>query len=823
MSLQSNTQIIDTDEQTIWSNKYVRFFKSTIGIHNTIDNMMGVLLQSLKKLDIAEKIYYVHFLHADVAEIAYSTDSSLVGLKIPFCKSNNLTDNTFKVIEEDTAAFSFDRTPKKVIVQAIKTDHTTGLLVKICAENTNIHSAYRYFSLLCKIRFEEIVSTYQTTTDLTELNIRFESILSKSPIPIVFVDESANGVFMNTKAYDLFGFSSDEPVTSQKIAEGFNTLINKLQNKEEVQGRMQELMFSSSIDRWRWKFGAPINRTYNVITQLIHVNSYTGRIWIFEDVTIEEQVEERLQVINHQLIHLAEKERRDNVMKTTFLANMSHEIRTPMNGVIGAVSLLENTVLSNEQFELVNIIKKSGESLISLINDILDYSKIEAGELMIQPEVFSSVELFDDCVDVFYATALEKCIQLRVMLNPNLPVYIKADRNRLRQIILNFVSNAIKFSPNGSWVTIKVSARSIDGKPILSCKVIDQGKGIEANEQELIFDRFKQLTNKHSGGTGLGLAICKRLTEMMGGIIGVKSKINEGAEFFFEVPFENTDSNPILLGDLFAKYANTEACIWAVDSNEAVETFEQYFKDKKLELVSFGSPEQFFEIPQAPPSMILVDSMQVKGELEKTIRVFRENGISEHIPIVVMAYTHEKEAKEYAKFGYNDMMIKPLKLKNLMKMVEKWIFKTIIQQPVQKVEESKPQKILTDHSVLVVEDNEFNQKILKRILEGVMDNFDIVDCGEKAVAESKKKKFDLIFMDIQLPGINGIMTSKLIREAYQDTDQPFIIALTADVFLKDSTALEEAGFDDYLPKPYRQKEILGKIENYLQRQSHMVL
>jgi signal transduction histidine kinase/CheY-like chemotaxis protein len=823
MSLQSNTQMIDTDEQTIWSNKYVRFFKSTIGIHNTIDHMMGVLLQSLKKLDIAEKIYYVHFLHSDIAEIAYSTDASLVGLKIPYFKSHDLTENTFKLIEEDTAAFSFDKSAKKVIVQAIKTDHTTGLLVKICAEDANIHSAYRYFSLLCKIRFEEIVSTYQTTTDLTELNIRFESILSKSPIPIVFVDESANGVFMNAKAYDLFGFSSDEPVTSQKIAEGFSSLIGKLQNKEEVQGKMQELMFSSSIDRWRWKFGAPINRTYNVITQLIHVNRYTGRIWIFEDVTIEEQVEERLQVINHQLIHLAEKERRDNVMKTTFLANMSHEIRTPMNGVIGAVSLLENTILSNEQFELVNIIKKSGESLISLINDILDYSKIEAGELMIQPEVFSSVELFDDCVDVFYATALEKSIQLRVMLNPNLPVYIKADRNRLRQIILNFVSNAVKFSPNGSWVTIKVSSRNVDGKPTLSCKVIDQGKGIEAKEQELIFDRFKQLTNKHSGGTGLGLAICKRLTEMMDGVIGVKSKLGEGAEFFFEVPFENTDSKPILLGDLFTKYANTEACIWTVDSMEAVETFDQYFKDKKLELVAFGSPEQFFERPQTPPSIILVDSIQIKGELEKTISVFRKNGISAQVPIVVMGYSHEKDTKKYAQFGYCDMMIKPLKLKNLMKMVEKWVFKTFVQQPVHQVEESKPQKILAEHRVLVVEDNEFNQKILKRILEGVMDEFDIVDTGEKAVSESKNKKYDLIFMDIQLPGINGIMTSKLIRETYQDTDQPFIIALTADVFLKDSTALEEAGFDDYLPKPYRQKEILGKIENYLQRQSHMVL
>lgn len=823
MSLQSNTQMMDTDEQTIWSNKYVRFFKSTIGIHNTIDHMMGVLLQSLKKLDIAEKIYYVQFLPSDVAEIAYSTDASLVGLKIPFLKTQDHTENTFKVIEEEASTFSFDKTAKKVIVQAIKTDHTTGLLVKICAEDANIHSAYRYFSLLCKIRFEEIVSTYQTTSDLTELNIKFESILSKSPIPIVFVDESANGVFMNTKAYDLFGFSSDEPVTSQKIAEGFSNLINKLQNKEEVQGRMQELMFSSSIDRWRWKFGLPSNRTYNVITQLIHVNSYTGRIWIFEDVTIEEQVEERLQVINHQLIHLAEKERRDNVMKTTFLANMSHEIRTPMNGVIGAVSLLENTVLSNEQFELVNIIKKSGESLISLINDILDYSKIEAGELMIQPEVFSSVELFDDCVDVFYATALEKSIQLRVMLNPNMPVYIKADRNRLRQIILNFVSNAVKFSPNGSWVTIKVSARTIDGKPTLSCKVIDQGKGIDANEQEMIFDRFKQVTNKHSGGTGLGLAICKRLTEMMGGVIGVKSKVNQGAEFFFEVPFENTDSKPILLGDLFTKYANTEACIWTLDSREAVETFDQYFKDKKLELVALGSAEKFFEVPQTPPSIIFVDSIQVKGELEKTINVFKENGISEQVPIIVMGYSHEKETKEYAKFGYCDMMIKPLKLKNLMKMVEKWVFKTVVHQPVQPIEESKPQKILADHSVLVVEDNEFNQKILKRILEGVMDEFDIVDTGEKAVAESKRKKYDLIFMDIQLPGINGIMTSKLIRETYQDTDQPFIIALTADVFLKDSTALEEAGFDDYLPKPYRQKEILGKIENYLQRQSHMVL
>jgi len=823
MTLQNNAQMIDSEEQTIWSNKYVRFFKTTIGINDTIDKIMSVLLQTLKKLDVAEKIYYVHFLPSNIAEIAYSTDSSLVGSKIPFLSTNDLTENTFKVIEENTSAFSFEQAPKKVIIQAIKTEHSTGLLVKICEPDTLIHSAYRYFSLLCKIRFEEIVSTYQTTTQLTELNIRFESILSKSPIPIVFVDESANGVFMNTKAYDLFGFSSDAPITAQKIAEGFSNLINLLQNKEEVQSKMQELMFSNSIDRWRWKFGSPINRTYNVITQLIHVNRYTGRIWIFEDVTIEEQVEERLQVINHQLIHLAEKERRDNIMKTTFLANMSHEIRTPMNGVIGAVSLLENTALSHEQFELVNIIKKSGESLISLINDILDYSKIEAGELLIQPEVFSTVELFDDCIDVFYATALEKNIQLRLMLNPNLPVYIKADRNRLRQIILNFISNAVKFSPNGSWVTIKVSSKNVNGKSILTCKVIDNGKGIDVNEQEIIFDRFKQLTNKHSGGTGLGLAICKRLTEMMGGVIGVRSQINKGAEFFFEVPFENTDTKPVILGDLFTKYANTDSCIWALDSKEAVETFAEYFKDKKLKLVSFDTPEQFFTEPHPAPSLILVDSMQIGCQLEKTIKTFRDNGVPANVPVVVMAYSHEKDAKEYATFDYSDMMIKPMKLKNLMKVVEKWIFKTVVQQATVQPETNKPQKILSNHKVLVVEDNEFNQKILKRILEGVMDNFDIVDTGEKAVAEAQKKKYDLIFMDIQLPGINGIMTSKLIRETYQDTDQPFIIALTADVFLKDSSTLEEAGFDDYLPKPYRQKEILAKIENYLQRQTHMVL
>ena len=818
MSLQNNTQIIEPDEQTIWANKYVRFFKCTIGIQNTFDKMMNVLFHSLQELDIAEKIYYVSFPQAKKAVITHATDPSLVGRFIPFHELEDITEINFKAIDDENGAFSFDAIPRKVIMQTIRTDHSSGLLVKICPIDSVINSGYRYFSLLSKIRFEEIVSTYQTTTELTELNVRFESILSKSPIPIVFVDESANGVFMNTKAYDLFGFSSDAPITSQKIAEGFSNLLNKLQNKEEVQNKMQELMFSNSIDRWRWKFAAPINSTYNVITQLIHVNRYSGRIWIFEDVTIEERVEERLQEINHQLIHLAEKERRDNLMKTTFLANMSHEIRTPMNGVIGAVSLLENTALSNEQYELVNIIKKSGESLISLINDILDYSKIEAGELTIQPEVLSSVELFDDCVDVFYATALEKGVQLRVMLNPNLPVYIKGDRNRLRQIVLNFVSNAIKFSPENAWITIKVSSISKDGKPTLSCKVIDLGKGIEAGEQELIFDRFKQSTNKHSGGTGLGLAICKRLTEMMGGEIGVKSKVGQGAEFFFEIPYENTDSRPLLMGDLFNKYANANTCIWSLNAEQAVETFDQYFKDKKLELISSATAEGFFEVSHTLPSMILIDSMQVEGKLEETINFFHKKGISDQVPVLVMAYSHEKEPKQFEKLGYKEILIKPLKLKNLMKMVEKWIFKNDISAKQVQKPDAKPEKILANHSVLVVEDNEFNQKILKRILEGVMDNFDIVDTGEKAVAEAKNKKYDLIFMDIQLPGINGIMTSKLIRESYQETtDQPFIIALTADVFLKDSSALEEAGFDDYLPKPYRQKEILTKIENYLQR------
>lgn len=818
MSLQDTTQIIEPDEQTIWANKYVRFFKYTIGTQYSFDKMMNLLFHSLKELDIAEKTYYVSFPEAKKAVITHSTEVSLVGRSIPVNELEDVTKINFKVVNDENGTFSFEATPRKVIIQTIKTNHSSGLLVKICAEDAIINSGYHYFSLLSKIRFEEIVSTFQTTTELTELNVRFESILSKSPIPMVFVDESANGVFMNTKAYDLFGFSSDAPITSQKIAEGFSNLLNKLQNKEEVQNKMQELMFSNSIDRWRWKFAAPINSTYNVITQLIHVNSYSGRIWIFEDVTIEERVEERLQEINHQLIHLAEKERRDNLMKTTFLANMSHEIRTPMNGVIGAVSLLENTALSNEQYELVNIIKKSGESLISLINDILDYSKIEAGELIIQSEVFSSVELFDDCVDVFYANALENGIQLRVMLNPNLPIYIKGDRNRLRQIVLNFISNAIKFSPENGWITIKVSSINKYGKPTLSCKVIDQGKGIETYEQELIFDRFKQSTHKQSSGTGLGLAICKRLTELMGGEIGVKSKIDQGAEFFFEIPYENTDARPILMGNLFSKYANANICIWALIAGQASETFDQYFKDKKLELVSSATVEGFFETAHTKPSIILVDSMQIGGKLEETFNIFHNNGISDQVPVIVMAYSHEKEAKQFERWGYKEVLIKPLKLKNLMKMIEKWVFNNDISAKQPQKQDIKPEKILANHTVLVVEDNEFNQKILKRILEGVMDDFDIVYTGENAVEMAKNKKYDLIFMDIQLPGINGIMTSKLIRESYQDTaDQPFIIALTADVFLKDSSSLEEAGFDDYLPKPYRQKEILAKIENYLQR------
>ncbi|MFD1815912.1 Signal transduction histidine kinase [Pseudarcicella hirudinis] len=804
-------------DQKLWLDKTTQFYRQTTGkTYFDLREQLEDILQIILKIDVAEKAYFVRCFEDFTAVIVSSSDLNILNRRIPMEYLNDLREINYKVIDDVWGTFSFEKNPKRVILQYFDTHEIKGFLVKCYGNEAVLNQSFKYYSLLCKFRIEEVLQTHQNEHDLNELKIRFESILRASPMPIIFVDDLTKGTFINDKGYDLLEIDRNAPITPEIISSSFARLIKQLKNKAEVEQQAKDYLIFNQDKAWPWRLGSPHNRTYNVITQHTNLKSYKGRLWIFEDISIEETTKEQLQNINQQLFQVAKKERHENTLKSAFLSNMSHEIRTPLNGVIGAISILEETPLTKEQYELVNIIKKSGEGLISLINDILDYSKIEAGELKLQKESFSIIELVDDCVDIFYVKGLERNIEIRVIFDKRTPVFIYGDKNRIKQIILNLLSNAVKFSRANGIITIEVeTAVNEKGENILVCKIIDCGDGIPEEMQSVIFERFTQINQNQLGGTGLGLAICKRLTEMMGGQIGLESVFDFGSTFFFSLPLSFEGNPPLYLEELLSKYSQVKSCLWAVESEDGIEPFARYVENSNLKLIASADPEELVNGNFPKPNIILIDTYILQDKLASAIRLFKNHPVTGKVPIVLVSYPNNIYLKELDSSSYDEQLMKPLKLKSLVQILDKIILGTGNVPKPETEQQDSTQTYFGNRNILVVEDNLFNQKIIKHILDSQLDHFDMVESGEEAVSMVSQKLYDLIFMDIQLPGMDGVATTKIIREIYAMVDQPTIIALTADIFMKESSSLEEAGFDDYIPKPYRKKEIITKLEEYL--------
>ncbi len=549
---------------------------------------------------------------------------------------------------------------------------------------------------------------------------------------------------------------------------------------------------------------------------------------------LEQQVEERtvnlananrdLQAAIDEATRAKDAAERASSTKSDFLARMSHEIRTPMNGVMGMSELLQGTELNSHQRRLSETISRSAEALLQIINDILDFSKIEAGKMELERTEFNLREVVEETIEILAEIAHSKGLELACFIDGTVPVEVRADPTRLRQILINLIGNAIKFTQDGE-VVVRVTAADAQG--LLRFEVVDTGIGIPQEAQHRIFNAFSQadsFTTRKYGGTGLGLAIVKQLVALMGGEIQMRSVPDQGSTFWFEVRVEPlAETAPTLSRMPRSNLVGLRALV--VDDNASNrEIVQQHLQTWGVKVELADSGRRALSVlegnPTSLPDLVILDhQMPVMDGLEVAMRI-RANPTLEKLRLVMLSSREFNESALGHAHLFDAALAKPLRRSQLFSCLSRAMTLSTKAAP-----DSGPASFIpTGFKILVVEDNHVNRAVAVGMLESLGYSATSADNGRAAIDAMSKVRFDAVLMDCQMPVMDGMTATSEIRDREQRIGgaRTLIIALTANAMEGDRERCLAAGMDDFLSKPFTRQQLANLLSRWQLPHSTMV-
>ncbi|MCG8471553.1 MAG: response regulator [Desulfobacterales bacterium] len=685
----------------------------------------------------------------------------------------------------------------------------------------------------------EVVSLIGTVQDITERKInenfllRLKAAMEQSVDGIAIADLDGVVEFVNPSWAEMHGFRFDELSgvnldffhTREQVDATLRVFLKKVMEYGSCEGEIAHVT-RHGLEFSTWMSSA-LMEDYD--------GNPIGVVCLCRDITNQKQTEMVLKRAKDE----AEAATR---AKSAFLANMSHEIRTPMNGVIGMIDILLDTGLTDEQRDYAESVKSSADALLILINDILDFSKIEAGKLDIEVIDFNLRTVLEELSDVMAIKAKEKGLDFASLIYENVPVYLKGDPVRLRQILTNLAGNAVKFVERGS-IMIRVSLKeTFESKSRLFFEVVDTGIGIHRETLPKLFTSFSQgdaSTTRKYGGTGLGLVISQQLTKLMSGNIGVESRIGQGSTFWFTAEFERQPDAP---NEWFYSPDVLEGMhILVVDDNAVNrQVFREYARSWKCTVT---------EVKEALDAVSVAEELKASGQKidaaiidmqmpgmngEELGKRFRSCENLKDIPLIMATSMGQRgDALQVKEAGFSAYLTKPVRKKDLCHRLIQMLtpsgeksngvlsMNDVMEEVRGEVRVAEP--LVTSAHVLLAEDNRMNQRVAVNMLKKMGHRVTVVNNGIEAVSAFMNEPFDIILMDGQMPEMDGLEASEEIRRIEREGSNRAsmkhghipIVAVTANAMKGDRERFLAAGMDEYISKPIKKRDLEEVITRVL--------